>query len=281
MRPERENKYKKLLNYAGFFATFPSQVYRRDKRMILLAAFATLILATGSPDAHAITWGERTIPDPLADTKICAVHEPLSHGSYIYEFESKYDMVFWPLTDRRGIWFCEHSGFTAFTGDFKDVTSTQKAAIATWLKQSYRGDRSIQGKLRLLEGIYALRGGNEEFRNHLLRLLARWHQSLGNVEAANKYRRQAFDAIKVALNGKLEEERALEYLYLAANYARLFDDAKASDRYLAELSAAIARIKDEKLKKFGAYLGALAKQTPSIQPGGVLDPPGAVANDDH
>jgi len=185
------------------------------------------------------------------------------------------------MTDLGGIWFCEHSGFTAFVGDFKDVTPTQKTAIAAWLKQNYRGDRSIQGQLRLLEGIYALRGRNEEFRNHLLRVLARWHQSLGKVEAANRYRRQAFNGIKVALNGKLEEERALEYLYLAANYARLFDDATASDRYLAELSAAIAGIKNEKLNGFARYLAALAKQTPSIQPGGILDPPGMVTNSDH
>ena len=249
--------------------------------MKLLATLAMLILATGSPSAHATTWAKKTIPDPIADNKTCAVHEPVSSGSYIYEWESKYDQMFWPLTDPNGIWFCEHSGFTTFVGDVNDITSAQKTAIAAWLKQNYRGDRSIQGQLRLLEGIYALRGVNEEFRNRLLRVLARWHQSLGNVEAANRYRRQAFDGIKVALEGKLEEERSLEYLYLAANYARLFGDAEASDRYLSALSAAIAQIKDDKLKGFGNYLAVLAKQTTSIQPGGILDPPGTATNDDR
>lgn len=281
MRPERESKYTKLLNYVGFFAVSPSQIHMRDKRTILRAALATLILAFSSPGAHAITWGKKTVPDPLADRKECAVQEPGSYGSYIYEFESKYDQVFWPMTDSGGIWFCEHSGYTAFIGDFNDETPTQKAAIAEWLKQNYRGDRSIQGQLRLLEGIYSLRGGTEESRNHLLRVLARWQQSLGNVEAANVYRRQAFDGIKVALNGKLEEERTLEYLYLAANYARQFGDAAASDRYLAQLSAAITGIKNKKLTEFGRYLAALAKQTPSIQPGGVLDPQGMPTKGDH
>jgi hypothetical protein len=249
--------------------------------MKLLAAVVTLILATGFPGAHATTWGKKTIRDPLADKKTCSVHEPASYGGYIYAWESKYDQVFWPLTDAHGIWFCKHSGFTAFVGDVKDITPAQKTAIAAWLKQNYRGDRSIQGQLRLLEGIYALRGRDDEFRNRLLRVLARWHQSLGNIEAANRYRRQAFDGIKVALEGKLEEGRALEYRYLAANYARLFGDAEGSDRYLAALSAAIAGIKDDKLKDFGAYLAELAKQTRSIQPGGVLDPVGAVTDDDR
>jgi hypothetical protein len=75
------------------------------------------------------------------------------------------------------------------------------------LKQNYRGGSSIQGQLRLLEGIYALRDGDEIFRNQLLRILARWHQSLGNVEGANLYRKQAFEGIKVALEGMLDEER--------------------------------------------------------------------------
>lgn len=245
------------------------------------AALVMLMLATGSPGAHATTWLQKTIPDPIADRKTCAVHEPGSYGSYIYEWESKYDQVFWPLTVPNGIWFCEHSGFTAFIDDARNITPAQKTAIAAWLKQNYRGDRSIQGQLRLLEGIYAIRGGNEEFGNRLLRVLARWHQSLGNVEEANRYRRQAFNGIKAALEGKLEEARALEYLYLAANYARLFGDVQASDRYLTSLAAAITGSKNDELKGFGHYLAELAKQTPSIKPGGVLDPHDTGTDDNH
>lgn len=249
--------------------------------MKCLTILAMLLLASGVPDAHAITWREHTVSDPFADGKTCSVRKPASYGSYIYAAPSKYDQVFWPLTDPNGIWFCEHSGFTAFVGDIKDITPGQKTAIAAWLKQNYRGDRSIQGQLRLLEGVYALRSGDEEERNRLLRVLARWHQSLGNVETANGYRRQAFDGIKLALAGKLEDQRALEYLYLAANYSRLFGDPQASDRYLAALAAAIAAIKDDQLKGFGEYLTELAKHTPTIQPGGVLDPAGTAHSDDH
>lgn len=249
--------------------------------MKILTVYATLILLAVSPGVHATTWAKTTIRDPLANKKTCAVHEPSSYGGYIYQWESKYDQVFWPLIDPHGIWFCKHSGFTAFIGDVKDITPAQKTAIGAWLKQNYRGDSSIQGQLRLIEGIYALRGGDDQFRNRLLRVLARWHQSLGNVDAANRHRRQAFDGIKLALEGKLADQRALEYLYLAANYSRLFGDAEASDRYLAKLSVAIAGIKDDELKGFGDYLTELAKETPSIKPGGVLDPPGTVPNDDR
>lgn len=241
--------------------------------MKLLAALITVALAIGSPNAHAITWMEKSIPDPMAPGKTCAVHEPGSYGSYIYQMASKYDQVFWPLIDPNGIWFCKHSGFTAFVGDINDMTPAQKSAIAAWLKQNYRGDSSIQGQLRLLEGIYALRGGDEISRNQMLRVLARWHQSLGNVEGANFYRKQAFEGIKVALEGTLDQERTLEYLYLAANYARLFGDTQASDRYRDALLVAIAGIKDDKLKGFGDYLAVLAKQIPLIKPGGILDPP--------
>ena len=124
----------------------------------------------------------------------------------------------------------------------------------------------------LLEGTYKLRKMDTRFENELLRVLGRWYQNLGQIDRANEYRRKAFELLKQNLNSDLDEGTKLEYLYLAANYARQFGMVTDSDRYLADLERAIQQITDPKLVAFGEYLSELAGETKLIQVGGKLDP---------
>ena len=201
----------------------------------------------------ATTWGKTEVDDPISAGEKCDVHEPGSWGSYIYRWPSKYDFVFWPLTDVHGIWHCKHSGFTSFIGDFEGLSDSERTAISTYLAGNYDGKDDIETKLGLLEDIYALRNTDAEFGNKLLRVLARWYQNIGHLEKANLYRKKAFVDLKALLGTDLVEERKLEYLYLAANYSRQFGESAESDRYLEELRSAIASIEDPELSGFAEY----------------------------
>src|SRR5262245_37271311 len=97
---------------------------------------AICLLATSS--ALATTWTEPTPhPDPVRDGATCQGAEPMSYGSYIYQWPSKYDQVFWPLTDSHSIWFCRESGFAAFVGDF-ELGADERAALASHLGRTYQ-----------------------------------------------------------------------------------------------------------------------------------------------
>ncbi|MCC7250125.1 MAG: DUF2225 domain-containing protein, partial [Lysobacter sp.] len=188
--------------------------------------------------SHATTWGETKVQDPIDRKAKCDVQEPMSSGSYIYQWPEKYDQVFWPMTDQNGIWFCKKSGFVAFIGDFEGLTDAEKARISQYLRENYKGGKdegSLEAKLKSLEALYALREKDEAFRNMLLRALARWYQDSGDTEKANEYRRKALEGIRSALTGEMPEDQKLQYLYVAANYTRELGDAEASDRYLVEL----------------------------------------------
>lgn len=237
--------------------------------------FTRLILATvlSYPAiCMATTWRDIEIDDPIDPTSKCQVQEPASVGSYIYGWPEKYDQVFWPLTDEIGIWFCKNSGFTAFIGDFKNITTSERERIAIYLKENYKGDETIEVKLKLLEDVYSFRNTEEEFDNRLLRVLARWYQNLDKPDMANVYRRRALQGIQLSLKGKLPEAQQLEYLYVAANYSRLFGDIETSDKYVAELRESIAQLRDKELSGFAEYLSELVKETSQIEPGGKLDP---------
>ena len=220
----------------------------------------------------ATTWTESKVEDPFLPGKVCSVHEPMSYGGYIYRWPSKYDFVFWPLTDVHGIWHCEHSGFTSFIGDFEGLSDKERADIAVYLAANYEGKDDVESRLKLLEDTYSLRTTDSQFENKLLRVLARWYQDNGQVDKANGYRRKAFEELKGFLKVELMEERRLEYLYLAANYSRQLGEVAASDRYLVELEKAIENITNPELSGLGEYLSELAKETKLIQPGGQLDP---------
>lgn len=221
---------------------------------------------------HATTWGDAKVQDPINPKAKCDVQEPMSSGSYIYQWPEKYDQVFWPTTDENGIWFCKTSGFVAFMGDFEGLADAEKTRISQYLRENYKGEDSLEAKLKSLEAIYALREKDETFRNSLLRILARWYQDTGDTEKANGYRRKALDGIRSALTGEMPDGQKLQYLYVAANYSRELGDTEASDRYLVELRDKAGLTKDPSISGFVEYLLTLSKDTPRIQPGGVLDP---------
>src|SRR5687767_2593138 len=109
--------------------------------------------------AHATTWGEpRRVADPVRSDSQCLVESPASWGGYIYQWPSKYDQVFFPRTDPKGIWFCSKSGFTAFIGDF-ELTPNEKATVAAELARSYKpiDKPTLREKLVLLEKSYTAR----------------------------------------------------------------------------------------------------------------------------
>lgn len=236
-------------------------------RMLLCWA---LVIALS--DAKATTWADETVEDPVAAGEKCDVQVPASSGSYIYSWESKYDQVFWPLTDHAGLWFCQKSGFIAFIGDFDKISASERSAIQDHLQKHYSGSASIQQKLKLLEELYALRKKDDKFRNMLLRVLARWYQDLEDYERANSYRAQALEEILVALKTPLPDQVRLEYVYVACNY-EVFLGRRTASECIPEVEKALAETKDEKLSDYVSYLRELLEETPRIKPGKKLDPP--------
>jgi hypothetical protein len=233
---------------------------------IAAVLFSTLALAT--------TWDETEIVDPIRPDAVCNVHEPTSSGSYVYQWPSKYDQVFWPLTVENGIWHCKDSGFTAFIGDFEGIAAAERNEIINFLSafQPTADSNSIEHKLILLERLYGIRHTDRDFDNKLWRVLARWYQESGDFDTANSYRAKAYSDLRQQLKDEIPEAKKLEYLYLAANYARQFGDEPESEKYLTALIQAIDNVEDKELKGYAEYLAELALDTPRISPGGKLDP---------
>lgn len=237
--------------------------------------FLLALMLTGA--GHATTWGEPDlVPDPVRPGAKCAVSQPMSYGSYVYQWPSKYDQVFWPLTVPQGIWFCPDSGFTAFIGDF-ELSANERAALATELGASYQRIQSpsLREKLLLLQKSYAARNVDASKNIQLLRVLAYYHETeFKDFDAANNFRRKALELIEAALPTQLPEGDRLEYLFVSAAYYREFGDLEKSKARIGVLNQTLKESSDEKLKGFVKYLTELEKDIDRIAPGGPFIPEG-------
>jgi hypothetical protein len=233
-----------------------------------------LALTFTATSGRATTWAEpEPVPDPVRERATCQVARPMSSGSYIYQWPSKYDQVFWPLTDPNGIWFCQESGFTAFIDDFK-LTADERAALATELA-SYKPIKrpTLRQKLALLQKSYGARSVDARMKIRLWRVLAYYHETeLGDPGAASVFRRQALDMIEAAMRTDLPEGDRLEYLFVSAVYSREFGDLEKSRATVRSLEEALKANQNEKLEGFVEYLTELKNDIDKIVPGGALVP---------
>ena len=224
-------------------------------------------------NANATKWAESFVDDPIMQGSKCSVYEVLSSGSYIYDWPSKYDQIFFPYTSSAAIWFCKESGYISFMRDFDNVTAEEKIKISNYLKANPQINiRSLLSKLKLLETIYSLREVSLELSNKNKRILAYLYEQKDKIELANSLRRSALLEINELLTAELTKYKRLEYLYVAANYERQLGNISNSDLRLKTLKNEIENINSEELKWFGSYLSKLATDTLRIKPGGKLEP---------
>lgn len=240
----------------------------------VLRRFAVLLAVAVAP-VQATTWTDKRVPDPIVDGASCEVSIPGSFGSYIYDWPSKFDQVFWPITTLPGIWFCRRSGFTAFIDDFDGIDAEQRAAIAAFLATQYRSPHKPEPAelLALLEGCYSQRRLEPAQQITVLRAVAYHREQLGDLPGATQRRAEALELIVAALDdGALEAPRRLEYLFVASAYSRWLGDSAQSSRYLRELREALKHPQPGAPEGFVKYLRKLSKDIERISRGGTLAP---------
>jgi hypothetical protein len=224
-------------------------------------------------NVSATKWSESSVDDPIKSGSKCLVSDVVSSGSYVFNWPSKYDQIFFPYTSSSAIWFCKDSGYISFMGDFDNITEEEKAKISTYLKANPQQNiRSLLSKLKLIEKIYSFRTIPLELSNKNKRILAYLYEQKEKFEVANNYRRSALIEIYELLKTDLTKYKRLEYLYVASNYERQFGNISNSNKMIVTLQKDIENIRDEELKGFGNYLSKLLSDTPLIKSGGKLEP---------
>jgi hypothetical protein len=153
-----------------------------------------------------------------------------SYGSYIYDWPSKYHLIFWPLTDENWICFNPKNGYAAFNDDFEELPGEERETLAGWLEKNYDPSdppRSYEQKLAWLEKVYGQRQMDDAFWCQFYRLMAYVHEE--ETELGRSYVRKAMPLLRRDNSNGLKRK---EQLYLLGEYNRLIGDTDTSRAFL-------------------------------------------------
>jgi hypothetical protein len=216
----------------------------KRSKTVLGALFALIALCN---PLFATLWAPSEKTDPLTAEKV-AGWEIVSYGSYIYDWPSKYDLVYWPLTDED--WICTNpkNGYSAFNDDFENLSKSEVRGLKDWLATNYNPSRppvSFEEKLSWLEKVYGQRKMDDHFWCCFYRLMIYTHRK--DPKACLLYVEKALPYLR---HGHGEGLRRKERLYLLGEYSRLAGDLSSAKRYFQK-AAGTSMNHEENLELIG------------------------------
>lgn len=161
--------------------------------MLLLCCIVVLVNAT--------TWTSVEKECPICGTK-SRYFNIASYGSYVFDYPSKYEYIFWPYTDGKVVYSCRKCWFSCFMWDFEDIPESKHNDIRKFLDSldlhETNGDYYVvpmSYRLLIAEKIYRFLDKDDEFWCHFYRVMG---HHLANEEKTVKATQARTKAINIA-----------------------------------------------------------------------------------
>jgi hypothetical protein len=100
------------------------------------AIIYSALICIFTSECHGTMVGKEKRLCPVCDKEIYVL-EWGSFGSYIYDRESKYDLIYFPYDDARFVWMCAHCGYAQVWEYFTDLSRKEKAKLKDYLATSW------------------------------------------------------------------------------------------------------------------------------------------------
>jgi len=248
------------------------------KARIAVLALATLLLFASAPRAAATTWFPKEFECPVCKTKNTFLVIG-SYGSYIYQWPSKYQFIFWPRIDDPVVYTCKKCHLSTFMWDFEGTPKEKHAEIQKQLagfKLDYAPERKesdfykgvdyvripMTQRLLAAEAVYKILGRDDEFWCEFYRTLGYHYEGEKNQAKADEARRAALDLAVKMLGDKARAGQRKELLLITGAMRHfLRDDAGALKDFREALALDFANKTWEatQVKNYDAYLTDLLK----------------------
>jgi hypothetical protein len=230
--------------------------------------------------AAFITWFPDEKTCPICDTKNIFM-VPGSWGNYIYQYPSKYQLIFWPYTDGASWYSCKKCRMTAFMGDFENVPKEKVAELRKVLesvtlpaqktlseKESLEHppylDLPLSNRMLVAEKVYQTLGVKEDgFWAQFYRVLGSHLENDKKLPGAAEARRKALKIVEPWLTDKAKEGQRKESLYICGAMRHFLDeDTEAMKLFVAaeKLKYSDASLNAEQNEGYDKYLSTLIKE---------------------
>jgi hypothetical protein len=193
------------------------------------------------------TWAPVEKKCPICGTT-SKYYEIASYGSYVYDYPSKYEYIFWPYTDGKALYTCRKCWFTCFIWDFEDIPESKYKEIRKFVDSldlhETNGDYYVipmSYRLLLAERIYQILGRDKEFWCHFYRVKGHHMANEEKLAQAAEARTKALNIAEAMLEDEGKKGIRKE-LYIITGAMRF---------YLNDLHGALQDFKQAKQLTFG------------------------------
>ncbi len=186
-----------------------------------------MVISASAGFAFATTWFPEEITCLLCGAKN-TLYSIGSYGTYIYQWPSKYQLIFWPKTDGYVLWSCKKCKLTAFMWDFEKIPDDKREGLKAALK-----DVKLSGKygnyfeipmterMEIAEKVYRVLGRDDHFWCEFYRIKAYHLDADGKADEARAARLKAL-AIAEEMLMKPENQGIAKELYFITGAMRFF-----------------------------------------------------------
>jgi hypothetical protein len=217
--------------------------------------------------AAETTWAPKDFDCPMCKTKNTFM-VIMSYGSYIYSWPSKFQYIFWPLTDKNVVYSCRSCRLSCLMWDFEKIPKDKFEKIREALKDAKLdanddyAEIPMSQRLAAAEKVYALLDRDEEFWCQFYRVQGYHLEREKKDEQAAAARKKALE-IAVKLADQKENEGIRKRFLLISGSMKYF--CKDVEGALKDLKAASALKYVDKEKKdesdgLDGYLGEVLKE---------------------
>jgi hypothetical protein len=216
-------------------------------------ACVVLFMTLGAVTVWGITWVDQEFVCPVCKTQnTFAV--AASWGSYIYGAPSKYQFIFWPLTDEHVLYSCKKCYLSVFMWDFDKLPQNKLQEVQNALKgveikgnyKRYTGIR-ISERLEVAEKVYAVLQKDDDFWLRFYRVKGYHYSAEKNQVKADGARKKALDLATQMLNEKDPSTTKKELWLISGAMKHFLGDDKGA---LDDLNTALkTKYEDKQLDK--------------------------------
>jgi hypothetical protein len=231
-------------------------------------------------NASFITWFPEEKTCPVCNTKNIFMVVG-SYGNYIYQYPSKYQLVFWPYTDGASWYSCKKCRMTAFMGDYENVPKEKVADLrkvldsVTLPPQKTLSEKesldhppylalSVSDRLLVAEKVYQTLGiTNDGFWAQFYRVMGLHLERDKKLPQAAEARRKALKTVEAWLTDKAKEGNRKETLYICGAMRHFLDEDAEALKLFGEaekLKYSDAELKAEQNDGYDKYLSGLIKE---------------------
>lgn len=231
-------------------------------------------------NANFITWFPDEKTCPVCQTKNIFM-VPGSWGSYIYQYPSKYQLIFWPYTDGASWYSCKKCRMTAFMGDFENVPKEKVSELLKVLEsvtlppQKTLSEKEslehppylalpLSDRLVVAEKVYQTLGiTNDGFWAQFYRVIGSSFQTDKKLPQAAEARRKALKIAEAWVTDKSKEGQRKESLYICGAMRHFLEEDTEALKLFGEaekLKYSSAELKPEQNDGYDKYLSDLIKE---------------------